>query len=193
MTFSYFLFILIHYKLEHTALGSNSEASLDSALSGEIEISLHEALRLLCIASWRTGGLNYKMFDSYKIDFINIYGHDTLRWIYDFQWTYPKLKKKIIQILGSVRRMRTSKSSIWKKFENYSWLTRAKSQVRRTFKRPFYSNESKLCFWFTLESPICKTCTRSLLWELASTSWVVKTSWSSVWWKKSEFRIIGSR
>ena len=68
-------------QLEHTALGSNPEMSLDSALSGEIEIALKEALRLLCIASWRTGGLNYKLYDSYKTDFINIYGHDTLRFV----------------------------------------------------------------------------------------------------------------
>jgi hypothetical protein len=69
-------------EIEHNALTMTAEASMEAIFNGEVELTFEEAIRVFAIASWRNGGFSAKVFETYKNEIINIYGHDKLRYIY---------------------------------------------------------------------------------------------------------------
>jgi len=51
--------------MEHLALNAPPDTSLDGIFSGEIVVDFEEAIRVLCISSWRDGGFWPKVFENY--------------------------------------------------------------------------------------------------------------------------------
>ncbi|CBY10144.1 unnamed protein product [Oikopleura dioica] len=65
-------------ELEHAALANSPEESIELICSGEIEVSFEEALKIFILLCWRNNGLSQKFLDAYRVDLLNIYGHDRL-------------------------------------------------------------------------------------------------------------------
>ena len=65
--------------LIYEALLNPTASALEKIWTGEVEVSCEEALKILCLSSWRLGGFKAKDFENHKNEFLSIYGFDKLK------------------------------------------------------------------------------------------------------------------
>jgi len=83
-------------ELQYAAL-SNGESMLERIWTGEEELEWENALKILCLANWRTGGLSSKLYESHKMDFLNLYGFDKLPFLLQLE------ENKLLGVQGADR------------------------------------------------------------------------------------------
>ena len=76
----------------------STENILERIWSGEEDdIDWEYALKIMCLVSWRCGGFSPKTYEYHKMEFLNLFGFDKLKYLLQLE------ENKLIGLQGSVR------------------------------------------------------------------------------------------